>query len=122
MEKSAAFNVKTIRSDSRHYLIEAELNDPNILLSSSHVNHIIKSNFEKYFGTVEASNLKLQIDEQGSNKFIVSTNCQNAVALRAAILFPPPKFSNIRNLHVISESSFVQPLIHDSRLFFAPLI
>lgn len=117
-----AFSVKTIRSDSRHYLIEAELNDPNIILSSSHVNTIIHINYEKFFGQKEAANLKMQINDQGSNKFIVSTDSQTAISLRSAILLPPPKTSNVRTLHVLSESSFVQPLIHDSRLYFTPLI
>lgn len=116
------FSVKTIRSDSRYYLVEAELNDQSIVLSSNHVNQIIHYNFEKFFGRNEVTNLKIDVNEQGSNKFIISTDSQTAVALRTAILLPPPRSSNVRSLHVISESAYVQPLIHDSRLFFSPLI
>lgn len=117
-----AFNVKTIHSDSRHYLINVEVNDQNILLSSNHVAQIIHYNYEKFFGKIEHDKLKIEINEQGSNKFIVSTSSETAISLRTAILLPPPSSSNIRNLHIISESSFIQPLIHDSRMFFPPLI
>ena len=117
-----AFNVKTIHSSKRHYLIEAELNDPNILLSPTQVTQIIHYNYEKFFGQNEISKLEIQINEQGSNKFIISTGSETAISLRTAILFPPPSSSNVRNLHVISESSFIQPLIHNSRTFFSPLL
>ena len=116
-----AFKVQTIRSQNRYYLIEVDLKDPHVLISGNQIKQIIRYNYEKLFGQAELATLALEINDQGPNTYILTTNCKDAISLRTALSLPTPASSNIRSIHVLSESSFIQPLFHNSRLYFQPL-
>ena len=117
-----AFNIKTFKSDSRFYLIEVEPIDKNAIISSNQIEQLVKYNFQKFFGSEGIKNVKIEVNEFKNKQFIISTDEKNCVALRAAISLAIPNFSNISRINILSESSFLQPIVHDSRLFFSPLI
>jgi hypothetical protein len=67
----------------------------------------------------------LEVFLQGPTRAICSIQTELAVSLRCSLALPPirlPGTADVEGFHVLREASFMQPLFHDSRLDFPPLV
>ena len=115
------FAPRTLNSEKRYYLIEIEKKTQEALITSDIVSSVIKNSYQTVFGINEVNPLFLEVHDFDSNQYIISTDVKTSVALRSALIIPP-EHSIIISFRVLSESSTLQALYHDSRLYFKPLI
>ncbi|EAY04938.1 hypothetical protein TVAG_039900 [Trichomonas vaginalis G3] len=115
------FAPATIRSKHRYYLVRIEKTKDNAVVQKEDFVKAIAEMYQQLFGTYYLNLLPMDVYDQGNDRFIVDTTPEFAVTFRTALTLPSPHQS-IHKFEVISESSYLQPLIHDSRLFYPPLI
>jgi hypothetical protein len=115
------FAVRTLRSPRRYFLVEVRSRSSESL---ENVHQQITALFLRLFGSSVTSKVDLQVFSQTQNHFICSVPNEFAVSFRCAIALPPiplPHQAEIEGFRVLSESSFMQSLFHNSRLDFPPL-
>lgn len=119
--KSNKFAPSIIHSKRRYYLVRIEKTKNSAVVHKEDFVQAFAEMYKQLFGSYYLEQLPLDVFEQGEDKYIVSTTTDFAVTFRTALTLPSPHQS-IHKFEVISESSNLQPLIHDSRLFYPPLI
>ena len=116
-----SINIRTFSPTKRYYLLEAEPCANETILSKKDVNDAIRKNLLKLFGSAEIDKIPIEVFERETNRFVVSTDASKSIALRSCLLLSPSN-SRIHNFRVISEASFLQSILHNSRLYFSPLL
>jgi hypothetical protein len=119
------YGVRTIRSERRFFLVEVEQRANASLLTPDNVAKAITAVFVRLFGSEGMNKLDLEVCTQGANIFICSVSYCLGIALRSALTLPPILLSSVPEIsgfRVLSEASFLQALLHNSRCDFAPLV
>lgn len=116
--------MRTFGAEKRHMLLEVKLGE-TVVLSVEDMKQIILAMLLRFLGEFYVSKIDLDVRRHSGNKFIASVQKEFAVSVRASLSLPIvhiPGKPTLEELHVIQESSFIQPLIHSSRRFFEPLL
>jgi hypothetical protein len=119
------YGVRTVKSKRRFFLVEIEQRENASLLTQENVATAITAVFVRLFGSDGMDKLDLEVFAQGAKIFICSVSNCLGIALRCALTLPPiplPRIPEISAFRVLSEASFLQALLHDSRLDFVPLV
>jgi hypothetical protein len=118
------FGVRTIKSSRRFFLLEIRQTEP-VVLEEEKLRQSISAQFVRLFGEFPLSSMDLEVFVQSPSRAICSIQNELAVCLRCSLALPPIPLSGcpeIASLHVLCEASFLQPLLHNSRLDFPPLL
>jgi hypothetical protein len=118
------FQVRTLRSEQRHFLVDVRHRPQSPDVSPEKVHQQILALFLRLFGSAVTSPLDLTVSNHSHSRVICSVRNEFAVAFRCAIALPPIPLagnSDIEGFHVIAETSFLQALFHISRIDFPPL-
>ena len=118
--KTNLFAPHTFSSSKRFYLVQAVPLEKDTMIKDKDVEQVISTLFQQIFGKLFLGKLNLEVNDIGTNNFIISVPKENSVPLRSALTIPITS-GKIQNFEILSESSFMQPLMHDSRLFYQPL-
>jgi hypothetical protein len=119
------FGVRTIKSPRRFFLVEVSQINRATVLTAGDIAQAVTAMFIRLFGSEGMAALNLEVAGYSADRFICSVPSNLGVALRSALtlpIVPLPSAPEIAGFRVLSEASFMQALLHDSRLDFPPLM
>ena len=117
------WRVRTFGGKLRHFLLDVKLRESTVL-EVDDVKQMILATVLRLVGEYYLSKMELEVNRQSGSKFIISVQKEFAVIVRSALVLPIvhiPGKPVVEEVHILQESSFIQPLIHSSRRFFEPL-
>ena len=120
MEKTTIFAPETTHCTTRYYLVRVTPLKENEMITEKDVVVALSGGMKRLFGDFGRDKMMPAIHEVGECMYVVSIPNKDSTYLRATHTIPVQS-QKISRFDVVSESSFLQTLLHDSSLFFKPL-